>query len=119
MTEYVYEGDRLVSSVTRREPEFSQADTAVLLAYLAHRDSIGQYGENIEEAMSADADPRDRNAKYRYVASTAINAAAEAVDRAKAEYEKARPDDPQYGYRWSVRRVEKPTFVQPQSPNGQ
>jgi len=104
-TEYVYEGDRLVSTVTTKEPEFTPTERAKLLAYVAYRNGIGQYGENIEDAMSPEADPKNKRAKYRYVATVAMNAAAEAIDRAKAEYEKARPDDPQYGYRWSAVRV--------------
>jgi hypothetical protein len=68
---------------------------------------IGQYGENLEEAMSPDADGKNRDAKYQFVASSAVNHAAAAVDEQKAAYEKKYPQDPMYGFRWSVKRVSR------------
>lgn len=100
-----------MSTVTIREPEFTPTERAALLAYVAHRNNIGQYGENLDEAMSPDADLNNRDAKFHYVATSARNHAAAAVDRTRAEFEKKYPDDPMYGFRWSVARVENPTAL--------
>lgn len=76
-----------------------------LLAYVAHRNGIGQYGENIADAMSADTDVNNRNAPFRYVATMQRNNAAAAIDIAQAKLNAEYPDDPKYGHRWSVVKV--------------
>jgi hypothetical protein len=55
VTTYEYDGDRLVASVTIREPEFSSLDVAVLLeARRRQRVKRGPHGYPITEAMDPD-----------------------------------------------------------------
>lgn len=104
-TDYLYEGDRLVGSVTSREREFSTHDVDLLLASARLESGIGEYGENVAEAMSSDADPARADRPYRYVAvGPRTNWAVYEVERAKAKYMTKHPDGPVPGSRWSVRK---------------
>lgn len=86
----VYGDDgRLVQAVVSREPEFSEDDVAALLALRVVQRDTGRYGESIEEATSAEADPNYYgDHAVRFIVSHVVNQAEAAVER----YRKANED---------------------------
>lgn len=105
----MYEGDRLVKTVTVREPEYRPEDLSVLLSWL--RDDLeprGSHGHLLADAMSPDADPGKRDAKYRFVAGPpVVDFAAKALADRQAAYLKQFPDADMSYLRWSVERRER------------
>lgn len=107
MTTFEYEGDRVVRSVTVREPEWSPDELAVMLEFLHdEREPRGSHGHRLSEAMSVDANPQRRDAKYRYVAEPGTDFAAQALVKAQQEWQRAFPDGDASTLLWSVKRVE-------------
>ena len=109
VTSHVYEGGRLVRSVTVSEPEFSADDLALLRGHLREdRIPRGKHGHPLSEAMSPDADPSRHDAKYRYeVSLPSTDFAQAALDAAVAAYEKSYPDADLGALKWRVERVER------------
>jgi hypothetical protein len=84
--------------VVEREPEFDDEQYQLMAALADHEASLNDYGIPADEAASILADPANRKGTHTYVAESAIDWAAQAVD----EHLKAKgTDDP---YR-SARRV--------------
>jgi hypothetical protein len=94
--------------VTVREPEFSERDRALLLAYKARKRDIGLYGESLSEAMSPDSDPSNNDATIRYEAvGPAVNHAEQVLERAKERFYEQHPDAPRHGHKWTVRKADQ------------
>lgn len=96
-TTYVYEGDRLVESVTVREPEFSAWDRALLLGDRA-RSEIQQGRHGLPISVATDPANRGRFA----VPLPTTDFAAEALSRAQDAYRKKYPDAPFDALLWRV-----------------
>ena len=103
---------RLTGSTTTREPEFDVEQREWLSALAELEADTGQYGEWISEAASDDADPNNKDRKYRYEAGAAdapnlpiINWAEYAVQRAQKRYYDKYPDADRTGHMWIVRKV--------------
>lgn len=105
-TEYRYEGDRIVSAVTVTDPEWDQLQVDYLLALELYEADLGPHGFHMAEATSRDADPANRDRKYRFVASEfpTVDFAAKARDDAMDKYYKQYPDANRNGHLWSVRK---------------
>lgn len=107
-TDYEYDGDHLVRSITHTEPEFSRADLAQMLAYQAVGDNTGQYGELLSEAMSPDSDPARRDAPIQWVVEgPVVNHAEQVLETAKERFYERYPDSPRHGHKWSVRKADQ------------
>lgn len=105
-TEYEWDGDRLVGSVTWREPEWSTDDVNALLALREYRRLTGPHGQQMDEAMSPDGDPSNPDAKFRWVAGLpSVDFAQKAINVEQDNYKKKYGDDADMGsMRWSVRK---------------
>lgn len=106
-TEYRYGDDgRLVSSVTVTEPEWDQLQVDYLIALELYEADIGPHGFRMSEATSKDADPSNRDRKYRFVADEipTVDFAAKTRDDAMDRYYKKWPDANRNGHLWAVRR---------------
>lgn len=102
VTEYLYDGDRLVESV--REPEFDEDQLALLRALYAHEASLNSLGIPIDEATSPDADRDNRKGAHYYEAETVLDHSLLAERRAVEGLK----DDPYRDARVvRVRRVER------------
>lgn len=66
-TEYFYDGDRLMGSVTTREPEWDMEQVDLLLAAQAFRADRGSHGHSLSKSTSAAADPTNYSSALRYV----------------------------------------------------
>lgn len=97
VTTFEYDGDRLVRSVTVREPEWSMYDVAVLLA--SRRRAVGPHGIPVAEAT----DPANREAFAGYEMPV-VDYATKALEDARDRYYKAWPDANRNGHMWGVRR---------------
>lgn len=89
-TRYVYDGDRLVESVTVRSPEFTADDLALLRASV-ERDRTNQYGVPLDEAY-------DKKNINKWHGASMVDFSAAVVDRYKDQLRKQYPDDPLYGH---------------------
>lgn len=86
VTEYVYEGDRLVGTVSITEPEFSERDVDLLLEW-QHRDKDrGPHGQPLSESTSALADPNNRAGTHSYRAGLPV---VDWAERARKDAEEA------------------------------
>lgn len=107
-TEYVYEGEKLVGSVTRREAEFDAGQVALLLAHRRLQADRGPHGIPMSDAVKAEN-------QYRFKVSpvpTVDHAAKALADTQKAFYAKYdRPGEPadRAGHLWSVTLPDLPT----------
>lgn len=100
VTDHVYQGGRLVRTVTRREPEFSHADKVALLALDAYEADLGPHGLPLSETT----DPANQRA---YVAENPVmDWAARAISDAQRKYYKQFPDESGDGHLWGVKRVQ-------------
>jgi len=101
-------GGVLVGSVTTREPEFDTHQRDLLLASAAFEASIGSHGFPMAESTSADADPSNRAAKYRFTAGKfpVVDYAEKARKDAEQAYLKKYPDANTNGHIWPLSRVE-------------
>lgn len=105
VTRYEYDGDRLVGSVTEREPEWSRSDVEALDALRQARASIGAHGFPMDEALSPDGDPSSWDSTYEWVAMPpVVDHAQAALDRSITAYRKKYPDADMGALRW---RLEK------------
>ena len=105
ITRYEYDGDRLVGSVTEREPEWSRADVEALDALRQVREAVGPHGYPMDEAMSPDGDPSSWDALYEWVPlPPAVDHAQAAQNRFIEAYRKQHPDADMSAMRW---RLEK------------
>lgn len=106
VTTYEYDGDRLVRSVTVREPEFSLTDLASLLENRA--DALaprGSHGHLLAESMDPNADAASWSSEFRYKAvGPRKDHAQAAMDAARKEYEAKYPDADTSALRWAVER---------------
>jgi hypothetical protein len=85
VTTYEYDGDRLVSSVTIREAEFSPLDVAALLeARRRARVRRGPHGYTVAEATDPDN-------QFAFVAKPRQDWALRAMNQARAAYEAENP----------------------------
>ena len=104
VTTYEYEGDKLVRSVTVREPEFTPPDLVILRGWM--REELaprGAHGHLLSEAMSPDADPGSWDATRRYrVPPPSRDFAAKAISDAQEAYKKRFPDADLSSLRWRV-----------------
>lgn len=62
-----------------REPEFDKEQYELLVALHEHEASLNSLGIPLDEAMSIDADPENRDGKYEYVARARRDWAEEAI----------------------------------------
>lgn len=95
-TEYIYEGDRLVGTITTREPEWDMEQVDLLLAAHKFRSDIGPHGYLLSKATSSDADPTNYKSPLRYVGhgpfwDYAKKAELDRIDAYKAEFPKDTP----------------------------
>lgn len=106
-TEYEYDGDRLIGTVTTLEPEFDAGEVALLLAYQDLVNDRGSHGLPLSETMDPRANPATWDG-WRYEANQAprIDYAGQAIAQAQDAYYKANPDVPRGGHVWYARRVE-------------
>lgn len=103
----MYDGDRLVRSVTVREREYTD-DDLVALVESARQAPRGSHGWPVDEAMSADGDPADWGAKYRWhVPPPAVDFAQKALDQAQDAYRKQYPDADLGALRWRVEKIKR------------
>lgn len=95
----MYDGDRLVGSVTTREPEFTYQDRVAFLAWQSHQRDMGPDGFPLSETT----DPANQRA---YVADKlpTVDWAAKAKGDAMDAYYKQYPDASPHGHLWGVRR---------------
>lgn len=96
VTTYEYEGDRLVRSVTVREPEYDADELALLLASRRRQGEIGSHGIPMSEAM----DPANQ---FRFDAQSrpVIDWAAKAIADKQDAYYAGRPKgESRNGHRW-------------------
>lgn len=115
VTTYEHDDEgRLVSSTATPEPEFNDIDLAMLAAWWEHKAETGQFGENLVEATSPDADPDNPQSTHRYVAGVAkggqrlplVNYAEKAVMDAQDARREAYPKENTNGHLWPVERIE-------------
>jgi hypothetical protein len=106
-TEYQYDGDRLVGTVTTLEPEFDSEQRSLLLAYEALTHDRGSHGLPLSETTDPRADPATWDG-WRYEAnkSPRIDFAGQAIAKAQQAYYKDHPDEPRGGHGWYARRVD-------------
>lgn len=89
-TEYVYEDDRLVGSVTTREPEFSPEQVDLLLAHEAYMADLGPHGHRMSVATS-------KGATFAADPIPTIDKAARAIKMAERAYFKQWPEEADKG----------------------
>lgn len=106
VTEYEYDGDRLVRSVTTR-PGWTEDDVELLLAWQERDNLRGPHGQPVDEAQSPLADPANRRRQWEYVAEPVIDFAQKARDDAAAAYREANGDS--HGVTFRVRKLPRPT----------
>lgn len=109
-TTFEYDDDgRLIRSVTRREPEFDEIQTAMLFGYMDIEADTGRFGERISEAMSPEADPNNRDGSYMYVADPlpVINWAAKTKLDAEEAYKQKYPDANMNGLIFPFRKMSR------------
>lgn len=98
MTTFEYDGDRLVRSVTVREPEFTPAEVALLLASKRAAAELNKYGVPWSEAM----DPANQ---FRFKGQKAprVDWSEKAVLDEKDAYYKANPSANRNGHMWGLK----------------
>lgn len=100
MTLHEYEGDRVVASVTAREPEFSPEDVAALLASRrAEAEPRNAYGVLVSDATA-------KENQYAFSAEPITDFAVVAVERAREKIKKDFPETDMAGWMWRVTRPE-------------
>jgi hypothetical protein len=99
------ESGRVVRTVVEREPDFDEEQHALVVALAAYEASLNEHGFPIEEVTSIDADPGNRNGKWRYKATSYIDWSAVAVD----EHLKSKGDKDEYARARKIRveRIER------------
>lgn len=102
---YEYDGDRLVGSVTHREPEWCEADKLSVFAELERRRLTGPHGQPMDEATDARGNPSSHDAEWKYVAEPYTDFAQAALDSAAEVYRKQYGDDLPDGLKWTVKKV--------------
>lgn len=96
VTTFEYDGDRLVRSVTVREPEFNSRERSLILAHLAHKADEGPYGIPLSHAT----DPERRfEASKLPVENFAVKAATIAQKAYFERYKDADPHNPSLMWR--------------------
>jgi hypothetical protein len=117
VTEHEYDdAGNVIRSTAVREPEYDETDLLMLAAWWEHKAETGDYGENLMDATDPEADPANRQAKYRYVAGVEkngqrlplVNYAQKAVQDAQDKYKADNPTANTNGHLWPVERVELP-----------
>lgn len=98
MTTFEYDGERLVRSITVREPEFDAAERAVLLASRRLQHETNRFGVPIAEAM----DPKNQF-KFQGFEAPKVDWSEKAVEDAKDRFYKAWPDANRNGHRWGIK----------------
>jgi len=99
VTTYEYDGDRLVGSVTVREPEWTPAEVALRLA-LGRVKAVprNRLGVPLAEAM----DPANQF-KYQGLDKPEMDWSEKAVEDKKDAFYKANPDASRNGHRWGLK----------------
>jgi hypothetical protein len=98
-TEYEYDANgTLIRSVTTTEPEFTPAETDLLLASRWHERSVNEYG--IEHDVATD--PAN---KGKFAARPTIDFSIAEVERQQREYREQYKHQHLDGYRWAVELV--------------
>lgn len=104
-TEFVYDGDRLVGSVSRQETEFDREQVALLMAHQLLEADRGPHGF----PMSVATDP-DNQFKFRASEAPTVDWAAATVHHAQETYYKRydKPGAPadRAGHLWSVKLLD-------------
>lgn len=104
VTTHFYEGDRLVRSVTVREPEYSASDLARLRVHLNESRVVrGSHGQPMAEATDRKANPQLQR-EYGYEAIPVVDFAQQALDQAVRDYKAQNGEIPD-GLTWAVRKV--------------
>ena len=99
MTTFTYDGDRLVGSVTVREPEWTPAEVALFLADGRVRSvPRNRLGVPLAEAM----DPANQF-KYQGLDKPEMDWSEKAVEDKKDVFYKANPDASRNGHRWGLK----------------
>lgn len=109
-THHEYADGVLVASTL--EPEFDRSQYELLAALMDYEADLGPHGQLLSESMAADADPGNKDRKYRFVAGIdgapglpLVDFAAQARDKASEAYYKQYPDADRTGHVWVVRKV--------------
>lgn len=111
-TEYEYEGDRLVRSVTYKEPEFSRGDVASAIAEQIRAADIGPHGIPMSEAMNP-----ENQFGFKVSEKPEMDWAAAAIGKAQDAYYAGRgKDQPRHGHVW--RAEPKASVAQPPQVGG-
>ena len=107
VTRYEYDdADRMVGSVTEREPEWSRTDVEALIAYL-EVGRVGSHGQPMAEATSPLADPANRDRRWGYEVDVYTDFAAKAETQFKEAFKRTYGDDVDMSdYRFIVRKVD-------------
>lgn len=109
-TTFVYDGDRLVETVTRKEPEWSKAERDLMVAFTLLEAETPSHGVPLSEAT----DPANQFA-YR-VPDPVVDFAAKALADHEAAFDKKYPDQNKNGYLWQVERRPTPTQLHSANP---
>ena len=107
VTEYAYDGDRLIGSVTTREPEFSRDHLDLLLAHERLEADRGSHGQPMSEATDPSGDPAKKGG-WRYEANRLprVDFAAKALADQQDAFYKKWPKASRNGHLWYVKRVD-------------
>jgi hypothetical protein len=97
VTTYEYEGDRLVRSVTVREPEYDQGQLALLLASRRRAAELNEFGIPISEAM----DPANQFV-YEGQQSPNMDWSVKAARDESDRYYEQHPKVSRNGHRWGA-----------------
>lgn len=104
------EGNRVVGHVVHREPEYSRDDVRLLVAQMMWERSLGPHGYPLDEATSADADPDNHDAKFRFTVGDPVRDFAEKAQKdAEDAYRKQWPDANMNGLVFQVKKESRPT----------
>lgn len=97
----------MIGSVTERESEWSRSDVESLIAFMESQ-RVGPHGHPMDEAVSPDGDPSNRDRKWDWhVPLPTMDFAQAALDRAKDGYKKSYPDADLGALRWRVEKRER------------
>jgi hypothetical protein len=100
VTSFEYDGDRLVRQVTVREPEFTRAERALLLASRRHEAGLNRFGIPWKEAT----DPANQF-RQRFEGFSRMDYSEKAVEDFKEAFFKKYPDASRNGLQFGVRRA--------------
>ena len=111
VTEYEYEGGRLVRSVTTTEPEWDDEQLALVIAHLELENDVGPHGQPMSEATNVLGDAKNPNGQWWYKPTGPfVDYAEKARVEAREAHEKSLGENEHLpSWMWfGVTRVERP-----------